>query len=181
MVLHILMPWRVLAFRKKQATADGLTSLRTIWLALVLSLFLFLLTLSFVVNDRRVHRPMKWWLVGVALAGCSSLLLTAEIKRRPLRSESPEALAKSYLSHFFIGFAQSEIAALLGFVAVFITGRLWPYLEGLSFTLAGMILVAPTAGNLDRYQSKLRAQGSSLSLVEALKEGLPRDKKPPST
>ncbi|HEV8621350.1 MAG TPA: hypothetical protein VGR33_00445, partial [Actinomycetota bacterium] len=59
-------------------------------------------------------------------------------------------------------------AALFGFVGVFIGGSFWLYLLGLAFALPGLALIAPTRADIERRQRQIEAQGSSLSLLDAL-------------
>ena len=172
-LLDVFAPWRIVGRTKRLSHLDGLTTTRIIWLVLIESLLLFLITLSFIAHDRPAH-PAGGWLLAVALVGCASAFLTFNvIQRTSLKGGEPEALLKSYQMRFFIGFAEAEVAALFGFVVVFVTGRLVSYVIGLAFTLVGMMLVAPTTKNLARDQRALREQGSSLSLVEVLMSGPP--------
>ena len=51
--------------------------------------------------------------------------------------------------------------------------RLWIYLVGLSFALAGFAIIAPTRANIERKQQKIQASGSPLSLGQALLDSTP--------
>jgi hypothetical protein len=72
-----------------------------------------------------------------------------------------------------LGIGLAESAALVGFAVVFFTGERWLYFEGLAFALVGLGLIAPTRGNLERRQQQITAQGSPLSLIEALRNSPP--------
>ena len=168
---QLFMPWRISTRRTQHGgAADGLTQIRAIWSALVLSLFLFLFVMSFM--HLRWTGSAGLWPYGIAAIGSGSIALVYLAGREPLRGDSFEALSRSYVSRFFRGFAEAEVPALLAFMTVFITGRLWLYVEGLAFSVVGMMIIAPTRRNLARYQTRLKESGSSLSLVEALMRGV---------
>ena len=143
-----------------------LVVLRTVFLGVVVSLFLFLWAMSFITpwdgGDER------WVPLAVAAIGIISLAWVASIRRRPLLTTSPEALARHYRALFFIGLGAAADAALLGFVGVFLGGSLWIYLVGLAFGLVGLWMIAPTRSDIERRQREITAGGSPLSLLEAL-------------
>lgn len=68
----------------------------------------------------------------------------------------------------FIGIGRADSVALFGFVGIFIGGTFWLYLLGLAFALPGLALIAPTRSDIQQRQQQIAAQGSSLSLLEAL-------------
>ena len=94
--------------------------------------------------------------------------LPRRIRRRPLPTTSPEALARHYRALFFIGLSAGADAALLGFIGVFLGGSLWIYLVGLAFGLVGLWMIAPTRSDIERRQREITAAGPPLSLLDAL-------------
>lgn len=70
-------------------------------------------------------------------------------RNRPLTVTSLETVAGSYKT-------------------ILVTHKLWVYLLGMAFGLAGLAQMAPTRGDIERRQQQIAAQGSPLSLLEAL-------------
>jgi len=77
----------------------------------------------------------------------------------------------------FIGIGCADSVALFGFVGIFIGGTIWLYLLGLAFALPGLALIGPTRADIERRQQQIAAQGSSLSLLEALMAPPSRDQR----
>jgi hypothetical protein len=120
-----------------------------------------------------LHRTLdggdeRWVPRAVAALGVYSLAAMAWIRRRPLVTGSPEALAGSYRARFFIGVGLAQSAALFGLAGVFIGGSLWIYLVGLAFGLVGFWMIAPTRLDIERRQREITAAGSPISLLDAL-------------
>jgi O-antigen/teichoic acid export membrane protein len=135
-------------------------------LGLLVTLFLFLVPLSFVASwDGGDEGWVPWAVIAI---GIISLAWVARIRQRPLPTTSPEALARHYRALFFIGVCAAADAALLGFVGVFLGGSLWIYLVGLAFGLVGLWMIAPTRSDIERRQREIIAAGSPLSLLDAL-------------
>ena len=155
--------WKLL--REKPDQADGLTALRFIFIGLVVSLFLFLVVLSFIVPWNG-SGDAKWLLPAIAVVAAIGLARVRAARNRPLKIESRERLAGSYRANRFLGVGYSEAPAAF-FGAVFV-GKLWLYLVGLTSALVGLALIAPTRADIERRQQQIAAQGSSLSLLEAL-------------
>ena len=145
---------------------NGLIVLRGRFLGFLVSLFLFVFAMSFIAPwDGGDERWVPW---AVAALGVYSLAAMAWIRRRPLATRSPEALAGSYRARFFIGVGLAQSAALFGLAGVFIGGSLWIYLLVLAFALIGLWTTAPTRLDIERSQREITAAGSSLSLLDAL-------------
>lgn len=143
-----------------------LVVLRTVFLGVVVSLFLFLWAMSFITPwDGEDERWAPW---AVAAIGIISLAWVASIRRRPLPTTSPEALARHYRALSFIGVGAAADAALSGLAGVFLGGSLWIYLVGLAFGLVGLWMIAPTRSDIERRQREITAAGSPLSLLDAL-------------
>jgi len=89
--------------------ANGPVALRSAFLSILASLFLFLLAMSFV--GRWDGGDERWVPRAVAALGVLALAATAWVRRRPLGTGSPEALAGSYRARFFIGVDLTQSAA----------------------------------------------------------------------
>jgi hypothetical protein len=145
---------------------NGLIAIRGRLLGFLVSLFLFVFAMSFIAPwDGGDERWVPW---AVAALGVYSVAAMAWIRRRPLVTGSPEALAGSYRARFFIGVGLAQSAALFGLAGVFIGGSLWIYLVGLAFGLVGFRMIAPTRLDIERRQREITAAGSPISLLDAL-------------
>jgi O-antigen/teichoic acid export membrane protein len=153
-------------FKARRVETNGLIDLRSIFLALVVALLLFLVPLSFVAPwDGGDERWVPWLVI---LGGILSLAWVSSIRRRPLQATSLEGLANWYRALFFVGVGMAVSAVMWGFVGVFLGGSLWIYLLGLAFGLVGLWMIAPTRTDIERKQREITAAGSSLSLLDAL-------------
>ncbi|MGH2529602.1 MAG: hypothetical protein ACRDH0_09775 [Actinomycetota bacterium] len=152
--------------RRWRKERNGLIVLRNVFLGLLVSLFLFVFALSFIAPwDGGDERWVPW---AAVVIGIVSLAWVARIRRRPLLTTSPEALARYYRALFFIGLGVAAEPALLGFLGVFQGGSAWIYLVGLAFSLVGLWMIAPTRRDIERRQREITAAGSPLSLLDAL-------------
>jgi hypothetical protein len=156
----------VMRVRARRTETNGLIVLRSVFLGLIVPLLLFLFVLGFITP--RTAKTRGWVPWAVIVIGIASLAYVARIRRRPLPTTSPEALARSYRAWFFIGVGVAEAAALWGFAGVFLGGSLWIYLAGLAFGLVGLWMIAPTRSDIERRQREITAAGSPLSLLDAL-------------
>jgi hypothetical protein len=165
-----------LLFRRKQRPAvDPLTAFRLIFLGLVGSLLVWGWILLYIVqSDRWWKSDQSTWFLAVVIGlGAGNLIYVQAIRARRLNVEFLERLAASYRGQTFIGIGVAESSALVGFVGTFIMGNYWIYLVGLTFALSELFLVGPTRREIARRQEQIAAQGSPLSLVQALMETLP--------
>jgi hypothetical protein len=123
--------------------------------------------------DRYSHRrtgSLSWSVgAGIVIAVGLISLVGARLVRRPLDCSTDVTLAASYGARFFAQAAFAESTVLLGFVTFFLTGNSGMYALGLAFTAVGFVRLAPTAGNLERAQQELGAEGCGRSLVAALR------------
>jgi hypothetical protein len=103
----------------------------------------------------------------VVAVGLGSLVLSSVIPAT-LDSSSAERLAATYKTRFFVRMAIAEAVALVGFVLMFMTGSVVPFLAALPFTAIGFARVAPTDANLQRDQDALNATGTMSDLRTAL-------------
>ncbi|MGH2651241.1 MAG: hypothetical protein ACRDHK_08535 [Actinomycetota bacterium] len=164
-MIPIYGPWKLL--RGGPNRTDGLTALRSIFVGLVSGLFMFLVVLSFIAPWN--GRGRAGWVLGlVLLLGAIGLARVRAARNRPLHIESRDKLARSYRANFFLGVGSSEAPALVGVFGAVFVGKLWLYLVGLASALIGLALIAPTRADIERRQQQIAAQGSSLSLLEAL-------------
>ena len=172
-----LIPIVGLMKARRRTEANGLVALRTMFVGMVVSLLLFLLALSFLGPwEGGDERWVPWT---VAALGVYTLAAMAWVRRRPLVTGSPEALAGSYRARFFIGVGLAQSAALFGLAGVFIGGSPWTYLVGLPFALVGLWAIAPTRLDIERKEQEITAAGSPLSLLDAL-IAIPRDPHAPA-
>jgi hypothetical protein len=156
----------------KRTSPDELTGLRASFLSLVWPLFIFLLILP-AVSSGNGSDNVAWFPLFLAAYGVFCLANILRFQRRPLMTTSPQALAVSYRAFMFIGAGFADSVAFMGFAGVFLAGKSWLYLLGLMFALVGLTLVAPTEADIERKQRQVEAQGSPLSLLEALIETPP--------
>jgi hypothetical protein len=156
----------VMRVRARQRETNGLIALRSVFLGLIAPLLLFVVVLSFIGPwDGGDEGWVPWAVVAIGIA---SLAYVARIRRRPLPTNSREALAGSYRALFFIGVGVAEASALCGFAGVLLGGSRWIYLVGLAFGLVGLWMIAPTRSNIERRQREITAAGAPLSLLDAL-------------
>ena len=99
---------RARGWRKER---NGLIVLRSRFLGVLVPLFLFLWAMRFIAPWDGVDERWVPW--AVAALGVYALVAIAWMRRRPLVTGSPEALAGSYRASFFIGVGLADSAALL--------------------------------------------------------------------
>lgn len=110
--------------------------------------------------------------IGVAVIGLL-LQVASRIVDRDLLCGSVEELASSYKTRFFLRMAFAEAPALIGFVAVVLTGSAWPYIVGLAIASVGFARLAPTRSHLERDQEELTTRGCGHQLLHALQTATP--------
>jgi hypothetical protein len=109
--------------RARRRQTNGLIVLRSVFLGLVAPLLLFIVALSFI--GPWDGGDEGWVPLAVVVIGIASLAYVARIRRPPLPTTSPEALARSYRALFFIAVGIAEAAALGG-----IAGCSWAAASG---------------------------------------------------
>jgi hypothetical protein len=149
--------------------ADGLRVIRLVFAAVLLALSLFIYMLYAITEEAGTARVPAWVAPSVAVYGLGAVAAVSWLRSRPLDISDAASLAGSYRRVFYRSLWLAESAAWVGFGVVFLTSELWPYLEGLAFALVGLALIAPTGRDLERRHQQITAQGSPLSLVEALR------------
>jgi hypothetical protein len=70
--------------------------------------------------------------------------------------------------------AFAEWSALLAFAFFVVASRWWLYAIGWAFSLAGFVVAAPGRGDIQHRQEQLRAAGSDIDLLSALRSETPR-------
>lgn len=109
-------------------------------------------------------------IVGFGVAGQVMRRRFEERPPSPEQLQSVEGVMTWWRSSFFLGYSLAESGLLLGFVVCFIQEPIWPYLAGIPVWLYGMWAIYPSTSNLDRYQQRITAHGSPISLENALRE-----------
>jgi hypothetical protein len=153
-------------FAFKKRPSDGMIILRLLFLSLLISAFLILFVLSFIID--RFGAIELALAVGIATFGAMGVAAAFWARNRELDLSGPAMLAHSYRTNFFLGFALSQAPLLISFVISLIKHEQWPYLVALPFHLIGMAVIAPSRRNLTRYQAQIVRRGSTISLAEAL-------------
>lgn len=163
-----VIPWYGLLATRRLQESDGLVRLRYLFMAFVQAIVLmgFVTWVLYPTMYEKASslRPAA----GLILAGLVAAVLGSRFERA-LDCTDDASLASSYGTRFFLRIAFSEVAALLGFIGVFVTGRWWTYPAGALISLAGFSRAAPTRGKLVRDQERLQFEGCGRSLVNALR------------
>jgi hypothetical protein len=155
--------------RASRGAADGLTGLRIVFTSIIGAQVILVVLLLLIVEGGGDAGRFPWLLLTY---GVVSLAVIGYARRRPLRTSSNGSLVGSYRATMFLGMGLAEASTLLGIAGAFITDERWIAVLGLVFGFAGMALIAPTRGDIERRQEALTAAGSPLSLRDALM-GLP--------
>ncbi|HEX2296341.1 MAG TPA: hypothetical protein VHN37_13660 [Actinomycetota bacterium] len=166
--LKLVLP----AAARRAGGVDGVTTIRTLFLALTGAAFMILFVMTYVFED--VGSPDPFLAAVVVALGLAGMAGAAWTRRRPLEGNDESEVAGAYRTLFFLGFALVEVPLLLGFTLSYVQGELWPYLTELPLFVAGMTLIAPGRHNLDKRDEELRARGSVISLRHALNAPISR-------
>lgn len=158
-----------LALPYRRQTSLNLLHLRGIYLGFLLSHLLFLLVLLVIPDLGEKIVPPEVAGSAAGLCGLASLMLGRSIGNRIFEKQNEDDLAQTFRGVFFLRYAYAAFPVLIGFVGFFLTGgEVWVFLVGFSFSLPGLILMAPTRSEIGRWEMRLRAQGSRQSLYQAL-------------
>lgn len=104
-----------------------------------------------------------------AAVGVGCLAFVLRVHRQPLGgAPTNDALAALYRVRFFICLTLAQAPGLMGFAAMYVTGRWLLFLVGAAFSFVGLAVIAPTSAALRRADDRLAAEGSATSLTEAL-------------
>lgn len=156
---------------KRSRSADGLTTLRVVYLSFLLSFCLIGLIVAVLENTGSEMASASEGLVTIAvMAVGAASLVGGRLVRRPLPCDDESALAAGYRQQFFLRVAVAQSGGFAGFVGYMASSAGWLYPLGALFTAIGFIALAPTAKHLRQEQDDLRRQGCALSLVSALRQ-----------
>lgn len=171
--LFALIPGGGIAHQRRAAEpgpdVDGLILLRQVFVSFVIALVLIGVVVVFLDRSGEAPADPPTTLAVALLAVGAVVSRLGPRLERSLDCTSNGTLAATYRMRFFLRLAFSEVAALLGFVAFFLTYAAWAYPVGAAITAVGFMHAAPTAANLSAEQQQLTAQGCGRSLVSALR------------
>jgi len=155
--------------RRAFPSEDGLVALRQLILGLSTAICFFAVAIG-VAHLTMGHRARPHTSVGAALfaIGAASALLGARVSTR-LNCTDDRHLAHSFQTRLLVRLAFAGTGSLLAFVAFFFTGGAERYALAVVISLAGLMGVAPTRGQLRRDQGRLERRGCSRSLVATLR------------
>jgi hypothetical protein len=152
------------------ATGDTLSTVRRLWWALLTG-GLFIGFVLFLISDIDLGFEAVWsaLIIGFGVVGQVARRRLENDQLKALPPEPDEAVADWWRSRFFLGFALTEAALLMGFVLCFMVGAIWPYLAALPVYLYGMLAIRPTDAHLALTQQQITAAGSPVILENALR------------
>jgi len=163
--------------RLQKRTPDGLVALRRVFTTFCVAIVGYGIVLEFLYPSYgHTQRGPFGLAAGLLIAGAVAGLAGPRIER-PLDCTDDRRLAGSYRTRFFLRIAFSEVAALFGFVAFFLTFYWWAYPIGAAIAAFGFRRAAPTAANLRHDQEILSYSGCGRSLVSALRHVNPPDRR----
>jgi hypothetical protein len=119
-----------------------------------------------------IHRAVAPY-VGIAAIAIFDAAVGFSVRKRMIGAMTAGGdLMKIYRGGILTEIGLAESIALWGFVFVFISGSLGPYLVALPLTLIALFLVAPSKRNIMRLQRRLAdAAGKPIELGRALTAG----------
>lgn len=169
------MVWVI--WRRRMATDDRarvtglIAALRRIWAAFCVAMVLIGVVVLILQSEgglKRTGVSAQLVAVGITLIGILSLV-GGRVWVAPLDGSDLGSVVQSYRSRFFARVAWAEAPALFAFGGfLLLGGEPWVYLIGLTASLAGFALAAPTPASLRRDQEQLDASGRTLSLLQSL-------------
>ncbi len=169
-VLWALWRHRVVADDRPRVTG-AMGALQRIWAAFCVAVMLIGVVVLILHNEGGLSRTgvsAEVVAVAVTLIGILSLL-GGRVWVPRLNGSDPGGVVQSYQSRFFARVAWAEAPALLAFGGfLLLGGEPWVYLIGLTASLVGFALAAPTPASLRRDQEQLDASGNTLDLRESL-------------
>lgn len=164
--------WRRRVLAGDRAGVTGVIgAIRRIWAAFCVAVVLIGVVILILHSEgglKRTGISVDVVAVGLALIGILSLV-GGRVWVPQLDGSDSGSVVQSYHSRFFARLAWAEAPALLAFGGfLLLGGEPWVYLIGLTASLAGFGLAAPTPASLRRDQEKLDASGKTLNLLETL-------------
>jgi len=155
--------------RSKSTIVADLSQLRSMYLALVVAQFLYLVVVLVVPGSRPAVIPPGIAAGAAAIAGIGSISLVRSMGRRALDAHDARRLAASYRGLFFLRFANAEFPMMVGFGGYFLAGHhLWVFLVGWISAVSGLIMMAPTRVQIQGREKRLLEENSTLSLIDSL-------------
>ena len=158
----------------RRRNVDGITRLRALYLQRFITLVSFFVVLSFVTREdigRRTAAWVPWVVIAVGICSLSGLIWLRSdrwLRFKGLDALDPKAAASAYKGVFLIGIGLVYSVVLMGYVGVFLSGRIVIYLLGLAFGVPGFLFIAPSQGDIERRQRQLDERGATFSLGQAL-------------
>jgi len=146
-----------------------LVTLRSQHLAMVSSLFAFVIAFSFIPTTKERGLQPAWGVL--VLFGTTALALyeiSSTQKRMGVAPPDERTAARGYPILYFIRVGMVLTPALAGFALFFVGGGRWVYLAGVSISEVLLWLIAPSRANLSRLTERYRAQGKNIDLTSAL-------------
>jgi len=153
----------------RNSAKDSLQILRNVFISFCTAVVLIGVVVL-LLGDIDPKQPDRPTLAVLIVVGVSVISLTLQrLLARPLDCATPASLAATYRTRFFLRIAFAETCSLVAFAVYIVIGPGWVYLLGLTFTLFGFTLAAPTRAKLRADQDALGTRGCTLSLVAALR------------
>jgi F0F1-type ATP synthase membrane subunit c/vacuolar-type H+-ATPase subunit K len=151
--------------------ADPLIVMRRLFVSFCVAIVLFFVVLSFMdpAASGTADLSGAWAATLAGIVGVISIASGRWFGDRPLDCSSAERLSSSFRERFFMRLAFGEAPALAGFVLVFLSRSLWPYVVGAAFTAIGFAWAAPTRSRIVHDQAVLDKSGCTRNLVTALR------------
>ena len=166
MPLPLLPIWWI----KRQKERPTLYVMRAAWLAFTASVALVFAVLL-VVQRGMTRKPFPifgYLLFGISIAGAVGMRwIAAQTRRRiPASVAQPAAIRAS----FFLRAAGAMTVVEMGFVLVFLSGQLWPYLVGAAIALPFLVDMMPSDRWVARQQSMANDAGLAVNVAELLEQ-----------
>jgi hypothetical protein len=167
------MLFRGPAVGRGAAGQSALVLVRQVYLSFCVALCLFLVVLVLIGTEELADRPFSPEAAAgtVIVVGFALVLLSWRMTRELPCDET--RLVEAYRARFFLRAAMANAPALFGFVSVFLTGSLLPYLAGLVPAAVGFARNAPSRAHLQQEDEKLRARGCAHSLYALVRTTQP--------
>ena len=166
---HLLVLFWLAPALLLQSRMDGLARVRAIFFTSVLSLVgIYAITTLLLSGEDEASRQVPLWSTIVAAAGVASLVIIHTFRKRVLRGSESSEIGAAYVTWFFLGYALALAPGLIGFVSTFTTDSFIPLNIGFGCAALGLVFIAPTRKEMQRWQSEMQAKGIQGSFVRAV-------------